>query len=136
MALNPFLIYFSSLLLTETLYTAILAWSLWLLVRHDWLLGRWTAKRLLQAYMLEKTGKLLPLDALRRHLALDAPVVATTAGAPIDITVDGDVLAVVDVADGVSHLTQFHVDEDGNLLQNAASTIASAANGVAIVPAR
>lgn len=71
-----------------------------------------------------------------QQLRLDAPVVATTVGAPIDITVDVDVLAVVDTANGTSRVTQFHIDEDGNLAQTAISTVQSSANGVAIVSAR
>ncbi len=71
-----------------------------------------------------------------QRLTLDAPVVATTIGAPIDIAVDGDVLAVVDTANGASRVTQFHIDEDGNLLQAATSAINSSANGVAVISAR
>lgn len=67
-------------------------------------------------------------------LVLDLPVAAQTAGAPIDIAVDGDLLAVVESnAGGVSRLTQFSVDEDGNLAQTASTAIASPANGVAII---
>jgi hypothetical protein len=71
-----------------------------------------------------------------QQLRLDAPVAAATVGAAIDITVDVDLLAVVDTANGISRVTQFHIDEDGNLLQSAISTVQSAANGVAIVPVR
>jgi hypothetical protein len=68
------------------------------------------------------------------QLILDNPVAAQTAGAPIDIAADGDLLAVVESdAGGVSHLTQFRVDEDGSLTQTASSAIASSANGVALV---
>src|SRR5215216_7856718 len=31
--------------------------------RRDWLLGRWTAKHLLQHYLAQRTGAWLPLDA-------------------------------------------------------------------------
>jgi hypothetical protein len=68
-----------------------------------------------------------------RTIALDASVVAQTIGSPIDIAADGDLLSVVDTGGGVSHLTQFRVDEDGNLAQTASTPIASSANGVAIV---
>ena len=71
-----------------------------------------------------------------QRLRLEAPVAATTVGAPIDITVDGDLLAVVDTANGTSRVTQFRIDEDGNLGPTATSTVNSAANGVAIVSAR
>jgi hypothetical protein len=69
-----------------------------------------------------------------QHIALDAPVAAQTGGAPIDVAANGDLLAVVESNDGgVSHLTQFRIDEDGNLTQTISTPIASSANGVAIV---
>jgi hypothetical protein len=70
------------------------------------------------------------------RLRLDAPVAATTIGSPIDIAVDGDVLAVVDTANGMSRVTQFHIDEDGNLVHAATSAVNSPANGVAVISAR
>jgi hypothetical protein len=39
MAANPFYIYFSSLILSETLFAASIAWGLWFLVRRRWLLA-------------------------------------------------------------------------------------------------
>ena len=69
-----------------------------------------------------------------QRIVLDLPVAAQTGGAPIDITADGDLLAVVESnGGGVSHLTQFTIDADGNLTQTASSAIAGAANGVAIL---
>jgi hypothetical protein len=69
-----------------------------------------------------------------RHIVLDAPVAAQTGGAPIDVAADSDLLAVVESnGGGVSHLTQFRIDEDGNLTQTISTAIASVANGVAIV---
>jgi hypothetical protein len=69
-----------------------------------------------------------------RHIALDAPVAAQTGGAPIDIASDGTLLAVVESnGSGMSHLTQFRIDQDGNLTPTTSTPIASAANGVAIV---
>jgi hypothetical protein len=74
------------------------------------------------------------LIAAGRHIALDAPVAAQTGGAPIDVAADGDLLAVVESnGGGVSHLTQYRIDEDGNLTQTISTAIASSANGVAIV---
>lgn len=74
------------------------------------------------------------LIAAGSNVALDVPVAAQTAGAPIDVAADGDLLAVLESNDGgVSHLTQFRIDEDGNLTQTISTAIASAANGVAIV---
>jgi hypothetical protein len=69
-----------------------------------------------------------------RSLTLDAPVAATTAGAPIDIAVRDRLLAVVeDDGNGQAHLTQFLVDEDGDLLPRASTAIAAPANGIGIV---
>jgi hypothetical protein len=74
------------------------------------------------------------LVAAGRNIILDAPVVAHTNGAPIDIAAVGDVLAVVeDNGNGQSHLTQFRIDNDGALVQTATTGIAGSANGVAIV---
>jgi hypothetical protein len=69
-----------------------------------------------------------------RNIALDAAVAAQTGGAPIDVAGVADLLAVVESnGGGVSHLTQFRLDEDGNLTQTISTPIAGAANGVAIV---
>jgi len=74
------------------------------------------------------------LVATGRNIVLDAPIAAQTAGAPIDIAADGDLLAVIENdGNGQSHLTQFRIDDDGNLVKVATTAIASAANGVAIV---
>lgn len=44
--------------------------------RQDWLLGRWTAKNLLQTHLAETTGELVPLDQLWiKHEAGGAPYV-------------------------------------------------------------
>jgi len=77
------------------------------------------------------------LIATGSQIILDAPVAAVTTGAPIDIAADGNRLAVVeDNGNGQSHLTQFRIDEDGNLAQVVTTAIASSANGVAIVPGK
>jgi hypothetical protein len=77
------------------------------------------------------------LIATGRQIILDAPVAAVTTGAPIDIAAEGNWLAVVeDNSNGQSHLTQFRIDEDGNLVQVATTAIASSANGVAILPGK
>lgn len=74
------------------------------------------------------------LVAAGGNIVLDAPIAAQTAGAPTDIAADGDLLAVIESnGQGQSHLTQFRIDDDGNLVQVATTAIASAANGVAIV---
>jgi len=67
------------------------------------------------------------------HVVLDAAVAAQTAGAPIDVAADRNLLAVVESnGGGVSHLTQFRIDEDGNLTPITSTAIAGSANGVAI----
>jgi hypothetical protein len=71
------------------------------------------------------------------NILLDDPVAAQTSGAPIDVAAVGDLLALVESdAGGVSHLTQFRIDEDGNLTLTVSTPIASPANGIAIVTAR
>jgi hypothetical protein len=68
------------------------------------------------------------------NVLLDDPVAAQTAGAPIDVAAEGDLLALVESdGGGASHLTQFRIDEDGNLTRIVSTPIASAANGIAIV---
>jgi hypothetical protein len=52
------------------------------------------------------------------HLVVDAEVVAITAGAPTDIGAFGNVVGVVD-GGTETHLTQFAVDDEGNLQQIA-----------------
>lgn len=71
------------------------------------------------------------------NIILDDPVAAQTAGAPIDVAAEGDLLALVELdGGGSSHLTQFRIDEDGHLTPIVSTPIASAANGIAIVTAR
>ena len=70
------------------------------------------------------------------NILLDDPVAAHTTGAPIDVAAAGDLLALVETGGGASLLTQFRVDENGNLTRTVSTPIPSIANGVAIVPAR
>ena len=70
------------------------------------------------------------------NILLDDAVAAQTTLAPIDVAAEGDLLALVETGGGASLLTQFHIDEDGNLTRTVSTPIASAANGIAIVPAR
>jgi len=66
------------------------------------------------------------------QLVLDAEVVATTAGAPTDIGAFGQVVGVLD-GGTQTHLTQFAVDDEGNLRQIAVSVVNRGANGIAVV---
>lgn len=66
------------------------------------------------------------------EVLLDAPVVATTTGAPTDIASSGHLVAVLD--GGIAtHLTQFDVDDAGNLQLRAQSVVNKGANGVAVI---
>jgi hypothetical protein len=74
------------------------------------------------------------LIASGANILLDEPVAAQTAGAPIDVAAEGELLALVEVdSPDASHLTQFRIDEDGNLVRIVSTSIASRANGIAIV---
>jgi hypothetical protein len=70
------------------------------------------------------------------NILLDDPVAAQTTGAPIDVAANGDLLALVEAGDNASLLTQFRIDEAGNLTRIVSTPIASVANGIAILPAR
>ncbi len=64
----------------------------------------------------------------------DAAVVANFVGDPTDIAYHHELAAVIDGTSGVSRLSIFHVDEDGNFTLEGVSTINNPANGVAIIP--
>lgn len=69
-----------------------------------------------------------------QKIVQDAAVAASFNGAPTDIASGEGLVAVID---GGGHLSIFSVDEDGNLtLLQTASTIPTAANGVAIIGGR
>src|SRR5205085_1745925 len=58
-AFNPFLIYFSGLILSETLYTALLAWAMVLLIwRSNYL---WGGVLLALSVLVRPAGVLLPV---------------------------------------------------------------------------
>jgi len=69
-----------------------------------------------------------------QKIVQDAAVAAQVNGSPTDIDTGGGLLAVIDGASPVSHLSIFTLDEDGNLALQSAATINAAINGVAIVP--
>ena len=69
-----------------------------------------------------------------RVIVQDAAVAATFSGNPTDIAYRAGLAAVVDANGTVSHVSIFHVDEDGNLgLQGLATISNVATNGMAIV---
>lgn len=65
-------------------------------------------------------------------VTLDAAVVASTAGSPTDIASSSRSVAVID-GGAQTHLTQFDVDEAGDLTPRAVSLIVNGANGVAVI---
>jgi hypothetical protein len=68
-----------------------------------------------------------------QKMVQDAAVVAQLKGSPTDIASGYGLLAVVDNAGGISRLSIFAADVDGNLTLQGVNTIASPANGVAVV---
>jgi hypothetical protein len=69
-----------------------------------------------------------------QQIIQDAAVVASFNGNPTDITYRADLAAVVDGDGALSHVSVFHVDEDGNFTLKGVATINNAAtNGIAIV---
>jgi len=72
-AFNPFLIYFTGLLLTETLFTAMLAWAMVLLLGLG---ASWN-----QTVLWLAGGLLLSLSVLVRQSAIGLPVVLGVAAA-------------------------------------------------------
>jgi hypothetical protein len=74
------------------------------------------------------------LIATGHEIILDVPIAGQTSGAPTDIAADDHRLAVVENdGNGHAHLTQFSIDDNGDLLKEVTSAIAAPANGVAIV---
>jgi hypothetical protein len=65
-------------------------------------------------------------------VTLDESVVASTAGAPTDIASSVRTVAVLD-GGAQTHLTQFEVDDAGDLHQRAVSLVVNGANGVAVI---
>ena len=77
------------------------------------------------------------LIATGRDIILDLAIAGQTSGAPTDIAADDHHLAVIeDDGGGHAHLTQFAIDDDGDLLKVGTTAIAAPANGVAIVAVR
>jgi hypothetical protein len=71
-----------------------------------------------------------------QKIVQDAPVIAQFTGSPTDIAARDGFAAVVDAAGGMSRVSVFQVDEDGNFtLRGVAALGATPTNGVAIVDA-
>ena len=71
-----------------------------------------------------------------QKIVQDAAVVTTFTGAPTEIVYRDGLAAVIDAAAGISRVTVFKVDEDGNFsTQGVASLSTAATNGLAIVDA-
>jgi hypothetical protein len=63
----------------------------------------------------------------------DAAVAAQLNGSPTDIAAAAGLVAVVDGSGSLSHVSIFHLDEDGNLSLAGAATVNAPANGVAVL---
>ena len=71
-----------------------------------------------------------------QKIVQDAAVVTTFTGAPTEIVYRDGLAAVIDAAAGISRVTVFKVDEDGNFTpQGVASLSTAVTNGLAIVDA-
>lgn len=68
-----------------------------------------------------------------QKIVQDAAVAAQFNGAPTDIASGAGLVAVIDGSGSVSHVSVFHVDEDGNLTLAGAATLSGAMNGIAVV---
>jgi hypothetical protein len=68
-----------------------------------------------------------------QKIVQDAAVAAQFQGAPTDIASGNRLVGVIDSSGALSHLSLFHVDEDGNLTLKSVATINAPANGIAIV---
>jgi hypothetical protein len=68
-----------------------------------------------------------------KQIIQQVAVAASFNGDPTDIAYSAGLVAVIDGAAPVSHLSVFNADGDGNLTLHAVATINSAANGVVIV---
>jgi hypothetical protein len=68
-----------------------------------------------------------------QKIVQDAAVAAQFNGSPTDIAAREGLVAVVDGAGSVSHVSIFSVDEDGNLTLTGLATVEAQANGIAIV---
>jgi hypothetical protein len=71
-----------------------------------------------------------------QKIVQDAAVVTTFTGAPTEIVYRDGLAAVIDAAAGISRVTVFKVDQDGNFAtQGVASLSTAATNGLAIIDA-
>ena len=71
-----------------------------------------------------------------QRIVQDAAVVTTFVGNPTDIVSRNGFAAVIDAAAGISRVSVFKVDQDGNFASQGVATLSSAAtNGLAIVDA-
>lgn len=70
-----------------------------------------------------------------KSIVQELAVAASFTGAPTDIAYGAGVVAVVDSGGGVSRVSTFNTDEDGNLVLRATITLnAASTNGVVVLP--
>ena len=95
----------------------------WLTLTGPWLFSSNTPSKTISRY-----------DVSDASVVLAEPIAAKIPqGLPSDLDSDKGVLTVLDTGEGPAHLTQFQIDNDGNLkLINTISTVKTA-NGAAII---
>lgn len=67
------------------------------------------------------------------NIFYDKPGVARFGGAPTDLTVDGNILGVIDGGNGNSTVSLFDIDSEGELTLRFAVPVSAAINGAAII---
>jgi hypothetical protein len=68
-----------------------------------------------------------------QQIVQDAAIAASLIGSPTDIASGAGLVAVIDGSGGISRVSIFALDDQGNLVLQGSASIASAANGVAVV---
>lgn len=95
----------------------------WLAISGEWLFCCNTPSKSISRYDIADNG-----------LVLAVPVAVSTKGEPTDIAAEGKIVAVLELSSGTTNLTQFQVDDSGNLKKLNSVSTSNNANGVAIMP--
>lgn len=95
----------------------------WLALSGKWLFCSNTPSKSISRYDISDNG-----------LVLAAAVAVNTKGEPTDIAAEKNIVAVLELSPGTTNLTQFQVEESGNLNKINSVKTANNANGLAIVP--
>jgi hypothetical protein len=114
------------------------------LVRHDGVIAITGSGTQMAPCWLALDGPWLystnpPSHSVSRYLVYGTEIIQKQAvaasfnGAPTDIASGSGSLAVIDSVGGISHLSLFHVDGDGNPIPQSVSTVTAPINGVAVL---